>query len=121
MRADDLTGREVERALLAELKNHDNVQVFEDHLALDLIVRDSAGCRRRCLGVFCLESHTGVIKAFISKVTFLATGGCGQVYLHTTNPSIATGGWCGDGVPGRGQDRQHGVHPVPPDSPVSGR
>jgi len=94
VRADDLTGHEVERALLAELKARENVQLFEDHVALDLIVRESDSCRRRCLGAFCLESHTGVIKAFISKVTFLATGGCGQVYLHTTNPSIATG----DGV-----------------------
>lgn len=94
VRADDLTGREVERALLAELKERENVQVFEDHLALDLIVRGTELCRRRCLGAFCLESHTGRIKAFISKVTFLATGGCGQVYQHTTNPSIATG----DGV-----------------------
>lgn len=94
VRADDLTGREVERALLAELKSRESVRLFEDHSALDLIVRDNAGGKRRCLGAFCLESRTGVIKSFISRVTFLATGGCGQVYLHTTNPSIATG----DGV-----------------------
>jgi len=92
VRADDLTGREVERALLTELKSRRNVQVFEDHVAVDLITRPTGGdYSRRCLGAFALERHTGRIKAFLAKVTFLASGGCGRVYLHTTNPSIATG------------------------------
>ena len=92
VRADDLTGREVERALLAELKSRNNVQVFEDHIAVDLITRPTGGdYQRRCLGAFALERHSGRIKAFLAKVTLLASGGCGRVYLHTTNPSIATG------------------------------
>ncbi|MEA2062993.1 MAG: FAD-binding protein, partial [Gemmatimonadota bacterium] len=92
VRADDLTGREVERALLAELKSRKNVRFFEDHVAMDLITRPSQGdyCSR-CLGAFALERHTGRIKAFLAKVTLLSSGGCGRVYLHTTNPSIATG------------------------------
>jgi L-aspartate oxidase len=91
VRADDLTGREVERALLAELKKNDRVMIFENHVGVDLIVKNVAPGRKRCLGVFALERDTGIVKSFLSKVTFLATGGCGQVYLHTTNPSIATG------------------------------
>ncbi|MBN2288028.1 MAG: L-aspartate oxidase, partial [Candidatus Glassbacteria bacterium] len=92
VRADDLTGHEVERALLEELKSRRNVHFFEDHVAVDLITRPTGGdYRRRCLGAFALERHTGRIKAFLARVTFLASGGCGRVYLHTTNPSIATG------------------------------
>ena len=92
VRADDLTVREVERALLDELKSRSNVHFFEDHIAVDLITRPvDNDYRRRCLGAFALERHTDRIKAFLAKVTFLASGGCGRVYYHTTNPSIATG------------------------------
>ena len=93
VRADDLTGREVERALLEELKSRKNVSVYEDHAAVDLITRKSGSKKygKRCIGLFVLERHTGNIRAYISRVTLLATGGCGQIYIHTTNPSIATG------------------------------
>ncbi|HUU27540.1 MAG TPA: L-aspartate oxidase [archaeon] len=91
VRADDLTGREVERALLAELRARHNVTIFENHVGMDLITRTAESRIKRCIGAFALERDTGIVKAFLSKITFLATGGCGQVYLHTTNPSIATG------------------------------
>ncbi|MFH1070087.1 MAG: L-aspartate oxidase [Candidatus Glassbacteria bacterium] len=91
VRADDLTGREVERALLEELKKRDNVTVFENHIAVDLITRSETGGGTRCIGAFALDRTTGSVKAFVSRITLLAAGGCGQVYLHTTNPSIATG------------------------------
>jgi len=91
VRADDLTGREVERTLLAVLKDKPNVTVFENHLAVDLLTQATGEKTKRCIGTLALERNTGHIKAFIAKVTFLASGGCGQVYLHTTNPSIATG------------------------------
>ncbi len=91
VRADDLTGREVERALLAELKNRENVIVMEDHLAVDLIVRPVPAGHKRCVGALALDRTTGSVKAFVSRVTLLAAGGCGRIYQHTTNPSIATG------------------------------
>ncbi len=94
VRADDLTGREVEHALLEQLKSKSNVTVLENHLAVDLITKKNSSGSKRCIGVFALERHTGSVKAYVSKVTLLAAGGCGQVYQHTTNPDIATG----DGV-----------------------
>ncbi len=99
--AADTTGREVERALLAQVQAHPNIQVFEYHYALDLITQHHLGehvSRMRtdiaCYGAYVLDEQTGQIKTFLSKVVMLSTGGSGQVYLHTTNPSIATG----DGV-----------------------
>ena len=91
VRADDLTGREVERALLEELKGRENVMVLENHLAVDLIVHAMSAGHRRCVGALALDRTTGSVKAFVSRVTYLAAGGCGRVYQHTTNPAIATG------------------------------
>jgi len=60
--------------------------VLEHHAALDLIIEDNT-----CHGVYVLDLKTGVIETYRALATVLATGGCGQVYKHTTNPSIATG------------------------------
>ncbi|WP_140945611.1 L-aspartate oxidase [Candidatus Thermokryptus mobilis] len=100
--AKDLTGREIERALLEKVASHPNVKIFEHHVAIDLITEHHlVGIDKskkidniHCWGVYALDSKTGEVKKFLSKVTLLATGGLGQVYLHTTNPLIATG----DGV-----------------------
>lgn len=92
--AADRTGREIERALLeacAEL----NVRILEDHLAVDLRpVVDPATGELRCGGVYALDHDLDRRVLFRAPVTMLASGGCGTVYRHTTNPSIATG----DGV-----------------------
>lgn len=92
----DVTGREVERALLAAAEREPNLTVFEGHLAIDLITRRKLGLsgEDRCLGVYVLDRRAGTVKSFQAPVTVLATGGCGKVYLYTTNPDIATG----DGV-----------------------
>ncbi|MCC6232391.1 MAG: L-aspartate oxidase, partial [Verrucomicrobiales bacterium] len=93
----DMTGREVERALLAAAEREPNLRMFENHLAIDLITHrklGSGGDNDRCLGVYALDRSTGEVKAFQAPLTVLATGGCGKVYLYTTNPDIATG----DGV-----------------------
>ena len=87
--AADLTGREVERTLVEATRNARNITIFENHCAIDLIV-----IARRCLGVTVLNESSGEMEAFVGRATLLSTGGCGQVYRHTTNPSIATG----DGV-----------------------
>ena len=91
--AADLTGREIERALVANSKSNHNIRLFEHDHAIDLIterVGDSIVCR----GAYVLDSETGDVMAIRAKVTMLATGGLSRVYLHTTNPEIATG----DGV-----------------------
>ncbi|MHB0913566.1 MAG: L-aspartate oxidase [Armatimonadota bacterium] len=87
--AADLTGREVERALVSQVKRQGNIRLFEHDFAIDLIVGDGT-----CCGAWVLDTETEDVTVLRAKVTMLATGGCGRVYLHTTNPEIATG----DGV-----------------------
>jgi L-aspartate oxidase len=95
VRADDLTGREVERALLAAVAENPGIELFEDHVAIDLYTElDPALGRERCCGLSVLDAHGGRVVECRGRVVVLATGGCGQVYRHTTNPGIATG----DGV-----------------------
>lgn len=89
--AGDLTGREIERALLAA--SHASEPLFyENHMVVDLLV--SGGEERRCTGVIAYSEQDQEQILFRSPVVMLATGGYGQVYSHTTNPRIATG----DGV-----------------------
>ena len=92
----DMTGREVERALVAAAERLPNLKIFENHLAIDLITRRKLGDSGpdRCLGVYALDRDSGEVRVFEAPITVLATGGCGKVYLYTTNPDIATG----DGV-----------------------
>ncbi len=99
--ARDATGQEVERALLAAIAEHRNITVFEYHYAIDLITEHHLGqyvTRLRpdvhCYGAYVYNERQDRVDTFLAKTTLLATGGSGAVYLHTTNPSIATG----DGV-----------------------
>jgi len=96
LHAKDVTGREIERALLNAVAQQPNIAIFENHLAIDLITSQKLGYvgENRCLGAYVLDKATGTVETFSSPVTLLATGGCGKVYLYTTNPDIATG----DGV-----------------------
>lgn len=96
LHAKDVTGREVERALLAAVAAQPNITVFENHLAIDLITSQKLGYvgDNRCLGAYVLDKANAAVETFAAPVTILATGGCGKVYLYTTNPDIATG----DGV-----------------------
>jgi L-aspartate oxidase len=96
LHAQDVTGREIERALLAAAGNWPAIRVFENHFAIDLITTRKLGCAgpNRCLGVYVLNNRTGQVETFAAPAVVLATGGCGKVYLYTTNPDIATG----DGV-----------------------
>ena len=96
LHAKDVTGREIERALLAAAAEQPGIQIFENHIAIDLITTQKLGYvgDNRCVGVYVLDKQTGEVETFAAPVTVLATGGCGKVYLYTTNPDIATG----DGV-----------------------
>jgi len=87
----DLTGREIERALLTEAKRHDNIQIIENSQCIDLITVEQEG-DKRCSGAYVLIENQ--VQEFRAKMTILCTGGVGKVYLYTTNPDIATG----DGV-----------------------
>jgi L-aspartate oxidase len=96
LHAKDMTGHEVERALLNAASRQPNIQIFENHLAIDLITSQKLGLKgaNRCLGAYVFDGKSGHVETFSAPVTILATGGCGKVYLYTTNPDIATG----DGV-----------------------
>jgi L-aspartate oxidase len=92
----DTTGREIEQRLLAALESTADVSVLPNHMAVDLITTGKLGftTEDRVVGVYVLDEETGTVKSVRSDRVILATGGCGKVYLYTTNPNIATG----DGV-----------------------
>ncbi|CAK8717665.1 L-aspartate oxidase [Candidatus Electronema halotolerans] len=96
--AKDLTGREIETALLAQVHAHPQIEVLEDLMAIDLLIESKVTGRKegndRCLGAYVLSRSTGEVTTWRAKVTVLCSGGCGKVYRYTTNPDIATG----DGV-----------------------
>src|SRR5205085_9803064 len=83
LHAKDITGREIERALLAAIAAHPNIQILENHFAIDLVTTQKIGSPgdNRCLGVYVLDKASGLVETFAAPVTLLATGGCGKVYL----------------------------------------
>ncbi len=96
LHAKDVTGREIEKALLAAVAEEPRIEVFEDHLAVDLITTQKLGyaVENRCLGAYVLDKPNSRVATFAARAVVLASGGCGKVYLYTTNPDVATG----DGV-----------------------
>ncbi|MCU0414471.1 MAG: L-aspartate oxidase, partial [Ignavibacteriaceae bacterium] len=96
--AKDLTGKEIESALVTIVNSLKNIRVIENTIAIDLItehniknLRSSALQGRTCWGAYVLDAKSGSVIKISSSATILATGGLGQVYQHTTNPRIATG------------------------------
>lgn len=96
LHAKDSTGREVARGLIERARNTPNLTLVEDHFVIDLITSGRLGAvaEDRILGAYVLEKKTGEVRIFRSDRVVLAAGGCGKVYLYTTNPDSATG----DGV-----------------------
>ena len=93
LHAKDATGREIERALLDAIAREPNIEVFENHFAIDLITTQKLGYvgPNRCVGVYVLDKQRALVETYAARAVLLATGGCGKVYLYTTNPDIATG------------------------------
>jgi L-aspartate oxidase len=90
--AKDATGREVERALLqAVAERSDRITVLRDHMAVDLLSMAKYGGPDGCFGAYVFDTETQVVKTIVARATVLASGGCGKVYLYTTNPDVATG------------------------------
>ena len=100
--AQDMTGKEVERVLLSMAEEHANISIFENHIAIDLIVECQLLKRgllttqrqERCWGAYVLDIEGNRILTFLARDTLLCTGGAGKVYVYTSNPDVATG----DGV-----------------------
>ena len=92
----DHTGQEIESALLKRIKSHKNIEILENHIAIDLITEHQTPGKDysrgiHCWGAYVLDIKKDNVKIILAAITLLSTGGCGQVYLHTTNPLIATG------------------------------
>lgn len=92
----DATGYEIERTLVERISDHPAITLFENHMAVDFLTTGKLGYAMQdcCVGVYVLNEATGEVEVLRSDVNVLATGGCGKVYLYTTNPDVATG----DGV-----------------------
>ena len=90
--AADATGDAIENTLAEQIDLRRNVEVFESHLALDLITsRKIGGAAERCLGAYVYDRDTCTVKVFRARMVVLAAGGAGKVYLYTSNPDLATG------------------------------
>ncbi len=93
----DLTGREIENALLENVAENPAITVLENHLAVDLLLHSKTAPGAvsdksdQCLGAYVLNRKDNSVETWQAKVTVLCTGGAGKVYLYTTNPDIATG------------------------------
>ena len=97
----DNTGQEIQRALSVQVRQHPKIELLENHFAVDLITQHHLGklVKRHltdieCYGAYVLDLETEQVHRILSKTTLLASGGAGNLYSTTTNPTIATG----DGV-----------------------
>jgi L-aspartate oxidase len=97
--AQDMTGLELERVLVSHVRAEPRIDLYEEHIAIDLITCSTrmkrgmvtTGYENVCLGAYVLDRRTGQVKTVAAKITLLATGGAGKVYLYTSNPDVATG------------------------------
>ncbi len=95
---EDLTGAEIERALVESVRQHPRIKILENHFAIDLLTQHHLGefvTRHTrglaCFGAYVLDLESEEIHTMLAKFTIVATGGCGHIYHTTTNPDVATG------------------------------
>ncbi|MFW9805950.1 MAG: FAD-binding protein, partial [Candidatus Thorarchaeota archaeon] len=82
----DHTGKDIELALTKQLESAENITIHENHMAVNLFVRNN-----RVYGAYVLDLNTNEVERFAAKTIILATGGAGRVFLYTSNPDVATG------------------------------
>ncbi|MCK5312632.1 MAG: L-aspartate oxidase [Desulfobacteraceae bacterium] len=100
--AHDLTGKEIEDVLVEHSEAHKNIEILENHIAVNLITHSKSiksgllvtNYEKKCCGAYVLNNDTGEIETFHAGIVLIAAGGAGKVYLYTSNPDIAAG----DGV-----------------------
>ncbi len=88
---EDISGREIQRALVAAVHANPNITILEDHIAVDLLSMAKYGGDAACFGAYVLDRASGQVKTVVARATILATGGAGKVYVYTSNPDVATG------------------------------
>ena len=88
----DATGKAIEKTLAQQAREHANIDIFENHIAIDLITGNKMGLdTNRCLGAYVLDQGLHKVDVFSARHVILATGGAGKVYLYTSNPDVANG------------------------------
>jgi L-aspartate oxidase len=94
----DITGWEIERALLEQVNANPNIEILTHYFAIEVITRHHLGMEvtresedLECFGIYALNVNSGKVETILSKMTVMATGGAGHIYASTTNPVIATG------------------------------
>ena len=95
----DATGSAVQKTLAQKVREHKNITILENHIAVDLLTSEKLASKKvnknaaenHCLGAYVLDNHTGKVITIAAQQTVLATGGAGKVYLYTTNPDVSTG------------------------------
>ena len=94
----DITGLEIERALLEQIENNPNIEILTHYFAVELITQhhlgkfvDKSSDDILCYGVYALDTVNNIVEKILSKITIMASGGAGHIYSTTTNPVIATG------------------------------
>jgi L-aspartate oxidase len=94
----DITGYEIERALLTQVHAHPNIQILDHHFAVEIITQHHLGVEVNsrtpdvtCYGAYIMDTNSGKVDTLLARITLMATGGAGHVYGTTTNPTIATG------------------------------
>ena len=90
--AADATGQAIENSLVSNAKNHENIELFEHHMAIDLILdRKTKPAEKKCLGAYVLDTKANAVEVFEASYVILASGGASKVYLYTSNPDSSTG------------------------------
>ena len=91
----DATGSAIQSTLITKVKQHPNISIYEDHIAVDLITSNKLNSSNKVsntsLGLYVLENVSGRVITIHANATVLATGGASKVYLYTTNPDVSTG------------------------------
>jgi L-aspartate oxidase len=94
----DMTGKEIEQKLILAAQQNENIEILENHLAIEIITQHHLGIdvsRRTpdltCYGAYIYDPHKKKVRTLLSKITMMATGGIGTVYGNTTNPLVCTG------------------------------
>ncbi len=94
----DNTGAEIQDSLIRAIRRHPNITIYDNHFAIEILTQHHMGMvvtrqtsNVECYGAYILDISTNEVHTFLSKITLMATGGCGAVYTTTTNPLVATG------------------------------